>query len=177
MSGVPEVGVTIFTFLRQLLRLPGHSTSRRRFLAGLTVSPLTLLPGRTRRPASAFRLADFAVAGFRYHDGPRVLARLRPGDRLRLVPEPLNAHDENAVRIEFEGCLLGYVPRGQNRTLSSLLRQGCPAACTVCRIDGNADPWEALSVVVDIAPSAPLDDWGGIEAEADEFGASPRPAV
>ena len=169
--------MTIFAFLKQLLRLPGHSTSRRRFLTGLAVSPLTVPPRHARRPAPAFRVADFAVAGFRYHDGPSVLARLEPGDPLRLVLEPLNAHDENAIRIEFEESLLGYVPRVQNPTLSSLLRQGCPATCTVCRVDRSADPWEALSVVVDIVPGAPRDGRGAVEAGPDEFGARHRPAV
>jgi hypothetical protein len=47
-----------------------------------------------------------------------VLARLRPGDRLRLVREPDNRHDPNAIAVYSETMHIGYIPRGINRDVA-----------------------------------------------------------
>lgn len=60
------------------------------------------------------------LAGFVYYEGKGVWARMKRGDRLTLVREPSNPHDANAVRIEWQGHMLGYVPR---RDVSDLARQ------------------------------------------------------
>ncbi len=53
------------------------------------------------------RRVFLTVAGTRYRFGNDVF---RPGQRLRLVKEPDNAHDREAIRVEMEGLgLVGYV--------------------------------------------------------------------
>jgi hypothetical protein len=64
------------------------------------------------------------LAGFRYHDAPRVLANLVPGEALELVREPDNVHDGNAVRVEWRGHKLGYVPRTQNAAIAWAMDRG-----------------------------------------------------
>jgi hypothetical protein len=64
------------------------------------------------------------LAGFVYYDGQAVWERLRTGDRLVLVREPTNPHDPNAVRIEWEGHMLGYVPRRENSDLARQMDHG-----------------------------------------------------
>ena len=46
------------------------------------------------------------------------------GDRLTLVREPDNPHDANAVRIEWKGRKLGYVPRRDNVHLARQMDLG-----------------------------------------------------
>ncbi|OGA38840.1 MAG: HIRAN protein, partial [Betaproteobacteria bacterium RIFCSPLOWO2_12_FULL_62_13] len=48
----------------------------------------------------------------------------RVGDRLTLVREPDNPHDANAVRIEWKGRKLGYVPRRDNVHLARQMDLG-----------------------------------------------------
>lgn len=64
------------------------------------------------------------VAGFVYHEGADVFDRLRAGDRLDLVREPTNPHDVHAVRIEWRGHTLGYVPRRANPDLARQMDHG-----------------------------------------------------
>jgi HIRAN domain len=64
------------------------------------------------------------LAGFRHYGGGEVLRDLKPGDRLELVREPANAHDANAVRVEWRGVKLGYVPRRDNAAVARQMDRG-----------------------------------------------------
>lgn len=43
--------------------------------------------------------ASFHIAGFQFWEGALVLDRLKTGKKLKLVPEPGNAYDPNAVSL------------------------------------------------------------------------------
>ena len=58
------------------------------------------------------------LAGYRYYEAPALAGMLRPGERLDLIREPENPHDANAVRVEWQGRKLGYVPRTANAALA-----------------------------------------------------------
>src|SRR5512147_187694 len=64
------------------------------------------------------------LAGFRYYDGRKLWSRMRVGDELVLVREPDNPHDANAVRVEWRGRMLGYVPRRENADVARQLDRG-----------------------------------------------------
>lgn len=51
------------------------------------------------------------VAGFQYHQGEAVWANLQVGESVSHFREPDNAFDPRAVRIDWQGHKLGYVPR------------------------------------------------------------------
>lgn len=103
------------------------SMTRRFFLRSLWSLPLLALPETSQcaaNPAPKSCLMNrFSIAGFQYHDGPALLPFLQPGRSLTLTAEPDNPFDPFAVRIEFEGRKLGYVPRSDNRHINRLLRQ------------------------------------------------------
>lgn len=80
------------------------------------------------------------LAGFRYHDAPAVFAEIRPGDALALVREPGNPHDPNAVRIEWQGRMLGYVPRAENSAVAWALYRGEPLQTRVSRVREHPNP-------------------------------------
>lgn len=58
----------------------------------------------------------FLVSGFRYADdltdgaASHVIARVKPGARLELVPEPTNPHNPRAIQIVSGGTQLGWLP-------------------------------------------------------------------
>lgn len=138
------------------MRIDPASTNRRGFLGfllKLPIIPATLLT--TRRgsaeavtPKRSVLMNDFAIAGFRYYDGPRDLPRLTAGLALELRAEPGNPHDVFAVEIRHDSAKLGYVPRFCNRHLSRLLLADVPLVCEIERLNPSAPPWEAVWVKV-----------------------------
>lgn len=64
------------------------------------------------------------LAGFRHHDGRLVWDEMHAGDVLKLVREPDNPFDAGAVRLEWNGRTIGYVPRLENSDLAQRLDAG-----------------------------------------------------
>ena len=69
-------------------------------------------------------IQDSPLAGFKYYDGKVLWDQLKVGDALRLVREPANPHDANAIRIEWKEQMLGYVPRRENAHLARQMDRG-----------------------------------------------------
>jgi HIRAN domain len=88
------------------------------------------------------------LAGFRYGDAAAVLPELRQGDALHLVREQDNPHDANAVRVEWRGRKLGYVPRRQNAALAWGLDRGTPLRARVSRIAEHPNPAKRIEFEV-----------------------------
>jgi hypothetical protein len=80
------------------------------------------------------------LAGFRHHEAASVWSEMHVGDALDLVREPANAHDANAVRVEWRGRMLGYVPRAQNQALAWAMDRGEPVTARIAalRVAGNS---------------------------------------
>jgi hypothetical protein len=80
------------------------------------------------------------LAGFRYAEAAAVMPELRHGDPLQLVREEENPHDPNAVRVEWRGRKLGYVPRRQNAAIAWGLDRGTPLRARVSRLAEHPNP-------------------------------------
>ena len=80
------------------------------------------------------------LAGFRYGEAAAVWALLQLGDELELVREAENPHDANAVRVDWQGRRLGYVPRRENAALAWGLDRGTPLRARVSRLLEHANP-------------------------------------
>lgn len=80
------------------------------------------------------------LAGFRYAEASVVWPELRPGDRLDLVREPDNPHDRNAVRVEWRGRKLGYVPRAENEALAWAMDRGETVSARISRLREHPNP-------------------------------------
>jgi HIRAN domain len=64
------------------------------------------------------------LAGSLYYDASAVWDQMKTGDGLTLVREPTNPHDAHAVRLEWHGRMLGYVPRRDNADLARQMDHG-----------------------------------------------------
>lgn len=84
------------------------------------------------------------LAGFQYYDGKSVWADLREGDTLLLVREPDNTYDSNAVRVEWHGHKLGYVPRRDNAAVARMLDHAAPLNAKITRLLKTRNPWQRL---------------------------------
>ncbi|MEK6244148.1 MAG: HIRAN domain-containing protein [Pseudomonadota bacterium] len=80
------------------------------------------------------------LAGFRYAEAAAVMPMLQLGDALELAREEDNPNDPNAVRVEWRGRKLGYVPRRQNAALAWGLDRGTPMRARVSRLTEHPNP-------------------------------------
>ena len=87
-----------------------------------------------------FLVQSSPLAGFAYAEAAAVMPMLQPGDALSLVREEDNPHDPNAVRVEWRGRKLGYVPRRQNAALAWGLDRGTPLRARVSRLVVHPNP-------------------------------------
>lgn len=88
------------------------------------------------------------LAGFQYHDGEALWSQLRAGDMLALVREPDNPHDANAVRVEWRGRMLGYLPRAENRSVAAEMDRGSRVEARIARLAEHRNPWRRLLIEV-----------------------------
>lgn len=113
-----------------------------RSLPSLAALALAALLGGPAAHAQAVKLLvqSSPLAGFRYHEAAKVWDELRVGDRLDLVREPGNAYDFNAVRVEWRGRMLGYVPRAENQALAWAMDRGETVSARVSVLRSHANP-------------------------------------
>ena len=88
------------------------------------------------------------LAGFQYYDGKVLWDNMRVGDPLTLVREPQNPHDSNAVRVEWKGQPLGYVPRRDNSDVARQLDRGVPVQAHIVRLKEARNPWQRVEFEV-----------------------------
>ncbi len=58
-----------------------------------------------------------------YYYNEALVKSLLVGERVKLIPEPDNPHDENAVMIFARGEKIGYVPREDNEVFVYAINQ------------------------------------------------------
>jgi hypothetical protein len=88
------------------------------------------------------------LAGFQYHAGEALWPQLHEGDALSLIREVDNAHDANAVRVEWRGQKLGYLPRKENGAVAAAMDGGERVAARIARLREHRNPWQRLLIEV-----------------------------
>ena len=88
------------------------------------------------------------LAGFQFYAGRDLWDGMKVGDALVLVREPENKHDANAVRVEWRGRKLGYLPRAENRAVASEMDRGGKVTARIARLNRHLDPWKRIQVEV-----------------------------
>lgn len=99
-------------------------------------------------------LQDSPLAGFQYHAGKTLWPQMQVGDALTLIREPDNSHDARAVRVEWQGRKIGYVPRRENADVARLLDRGQPLTARIVRLTEVRDPWSRVrfEILVPLQP-------------------------
>jgi hypothetical protein len=93
------------------------------------------------------------LAGFRHYDAAETWRHLTVGDRLQLVREGDNPYDANAVRVEWRGVRLGYVPQRDNAAVARQMDRGAAleARVAVLRENRNRSVRIEFEIVVPLA--------------------------
>jgi hypothetical protein len=92
-------------------------------LAGVLLVWAATTPAQDRGTAEILVQVSL-TAGLRYHEAKAVWDQMREGDALTLVREPDNPHDINAVRVDWNGHQLGYIPRTENQAVARQMDRG-----------------------------------------------------
>ncbi|MDI6747954.1 MAG: HIRAN domain-containing protein [Rhodocyclaceae bacterium] len=88
------------------------------------------------------------LAGFQYHAGTALWESLQLGDGLTLVREPENPHDARAVRVEWQGQQLGYLPRAENAAVAAAMDRGERVEGRIAALVKHKNPWQRLRIDV-----------------------------
>ncbi len=126
--------------------------NRRGFFATITGLGLLPLAGRLgAQPAPPpLLIQESPLAGFQYHHGDALWPQLHTGQPLALVREPANPYDARAVRIDWNGYKLGYLPRIENTAASQMLDRGERLTGRIVRLRESRNPWERVRVAVEL---------------------------
>ena len=88
------------------------------------------------------------LAGFQYYAGKGRWEEMKVGDPLTLVREPDNPHDPKAIRVEWHGEKLGYLPRAENRSVAEELDRGGRVEARIAALREDRNPWKRLLIEV-----------------------------
>lgn len=88
------------------------------------------------------------LAGSQYYAVGELWQEMKVGDGLDLFREPDNKHDRNAIRVEWRGHKLGYVPRAQNRAVAAAMDAGDRLTARVSSLSDNKNPWQRVTFEV-----------------------------
>jgi Holliday junction resolvase-like predicted endonuclease len=131
LAGKPDCDCRFDCVLLDGLDISAWNGSKMRFL--LTISLLLLARQRAgrKRPHAG---AEFAAGRQPVLRRWRNVAGMKVGDALELIREPDNRHDRNAIRVEWRGHKLGYVPRAENRAVAAAMDQGDKLVARMSRL-------------------------------------------
>ena len=88
------------------------------------------------------------LAGSQYYAVGELWRQMAVGDRLDLIREPDNRHDPRAIRVEWRGHKLGYVPRAENRAVAAAMDQGDRLVARIAKLTEHANPWRRVEFKV-----------------------------
>lgn len=113
-----------------------------------------LMPGlptatiRSTAPATTILIQQSPIAGFQYHHGNALWGQLAIGQSLTLIREPHNRYDKRAVRVDWQGYKLGYVPRAENAAVAQMLDRGQMLQARIEQLKQHNTPWQRAQIAV-----------------------------
>lgn len=89
------------------------------------------------------------IRGITVGDRQRLVEYLKTGQELRLVREPKNNYDRNAIAIYCEQGQLGYIPKELSVKLAPQIDKGQFIRCTVANITGAAYANSGVNILLE----------------------------
>lgn len=113
-----------------------------RGILGCLLATMVLLGQPAHAATAQIRqvLQQGTVMGFRHYEGKQVWQELHVGQALSLVREADNVHDDRAIRVEWQGHMLGYVPRADNIDLARLMDNGATVEARITKLEKSRRP-------------------------------------
>lgn len=99
-------------------------------------------------PTARLLVQSSPLAGSQYYAVATLWNTLQVGDPLTLVREPGNRHDRKAIRVEWRGHPLGYVPRRENGSVAAAMDAGDRLSARIARLTDHPDPWQRVEIEI-----------------------------
>lgn len=97
------------------------------------------------------------LAGIQYYTAKAWWDEMRANDRLQLVRELENRHDANAIRVEWKGHKLGYLPRRENQIVAEEMDRGTRLEASISKMQRHRSPWQRLKMDIYVLPPGSTD--------------------
>lgn len=110
------------------------------FMLALFLGTVASVPSQATAATARELLQLGTVMGFRHYEGRQVWEELHVGQPLTLVREADNPHDAQAIRVEWQGHKLGYVPRADNIDLARLMDNGTAVEARITKLEKSRRP-------------------------------------
>jgi hypothetical protein len=114
------------------------------FMRTLFIAALLMLAPCIAHAEASIIVQQSPLAGFQYYDGKVLWDDMKPGDALTLVRERDNPHDANAVRVEWNGSRLGYIPRRENAGVARQMDRGAAVKARIVKLTEARNPWQRV---------------------------------
>jgi hypothetical protein len=88
------------------------------------------------------------LAGAQYYAVAVLWQEMKVGDGVTLTREPDNPHDANAVRVDWNGRKLGYLPRAENRAVAAEMDRGGRVEGRIAALVTHRNPWQRVRIEV-----------------------------
>lgn len=92
---------------------------------------------------------EFGVVGLRHHDYYDAFQEkavgIKVGDKLELVKDPNNPHDQNAIAVFFKGKCVGYISRSETEDVSELMSMSDNYHFSV-----SSEPFDTLQAMLSV---------------------------
>lgn len=105
-------------------------------------------PAIARVAPRAIVLQQSVLAGFQFHRGEQVWPALTVGAPLALIREPENCFDARAIRVEWNGQKIGYVPRAENEIAAGLMDRGERLVACIASLAVDDAPWKRVGMEI-----------------------------
>lgn len=92
------------------------------------------------------------LAGAQYYAAQAQWQSMKVGDSLTLVREPGNAHDAHAIRVEWQGQKLGYLPRAENAAVAAEMDRGTRVEARIAHLRQERNPWKRVGIDIFVVP-------------------------
>jgi hypothetical protein len=100
-----------------------------------------------------------SLVGSSFYPGAgNIIAKLGPGQQLRVVREPTNKYDANAIAVHYFNQKIGHFPRGFAAEIAPLMDAG--KTCTAYKSRNPRFAGTGVMVVEWELPDAPSSDAG-----------------
>ncbi len=122
------------------------------FMRTIFIAAVLALAPLSAHAEASIIVQQSPLAGFQYYDGKALWNEMKLGDALTLVRERDNPHDANAVRIEWNGSRLGYIPRRENTDVARQMDRGAMVKARIVKLTEARNPWQRVrfEVYVDL---------------------------
>lgn len=128
---------------------------RRYFLAGLFLGATSSLLANNGNAVTgckdkSFLIQESSIAGFQHHQGEQVWDQLAVGQEIKLVREPANPYDKQAVAIYWQDAKLGYLPRQTNYTIAQMVDRWQRLHATLIQRREHDNTWKRLRICIEM---------------------------